>query len=287
MRRVCAFVCVLSLSGGVIPPGHAFAQALTAAQEGALKPKDVFRECDKCPEMVAVPAGSFTMGSPEAEPERTGDEGPQHAVTIGKRFAIGRYALTFDEWDACVAEGGCGGYAPEDQGWGHGRRPVINVSWNDAQAYAAWLSRKTGKTYRLLSEAEREYVTRAGTTTPFWWGATITTSQANYNGTDAFAGGAKGEYRHQTLPVDSFAPNPFGLFQVHGNVWEWVEDCWHAGYAGAPADGSAWTSPECNLRVVRGGSWFYAPGGLRSANRDRAKPANRYYDYGFRVARTF
>ena len=144
-------------------------------------------------------------------------------------------------WDACVAAGGCNGYKPGDQGWGR-RRPVINVSWDDAKAYVAWLSRATGKPYRLLSEAEREYVTRAGTTTPFWWRPSITTSQANYDGASYSIGFMKCEYRKQTLPVNSFQPNPWGLYQVLGNVWEWTEDCWHDSYAGAPADGSAWTS---------------------------------------------
>jgi formylglycine-generating enzyme required for sulfatase activity len=130
----------------------------------------VFKECENCPEMVVVPSGSFTMGSPASEEGRGNEEGPQHSVTLAKPFAVGRFAVTFDEWDACVADGGCNGHRPDDKGWGRGRQPVINVSWADAKAYVAWLSRKTGKPYRLLSEAEREYVTRAGTTTPFWWG---------------------------------------------------------------------------------------------------------------------
>jgi formylglycine-generating enzyme required for sulfatase activity len=149
-------------------------------------------------------------------------------VTLARPFAVGRFAVTFDEWDACAADGGCNGYKPEDKGWGRGRRPVIEVSWDDAKAYVAWLSKTTGKTYRQLSEAEREYVTRAGTTTPFWWGNSISTSQANYDGTSV-----NGEYRQQTLPVGSLQPNPWGLYHVHGNVWEWVEDCNHGSYSGA------------------------------------------------------
>ena len=136
------------------------------------------------------------------------------------------------------ADGGCNRYTPSDEGWGRGRRPVINVSWDDAKAYVGWLSRKTGKTYRLLSEAEREYVTRAGTTTPFWWGTSISTQQANYNGNYTYGTGATGVSRRQTVLVDSFQPNPWGLYQVHGNVWEWTEDCWHDNYSGAPSDGS-------------------------------------------------
>jgi formylglycine-generating enzyme required for sulfatase activity len=155
------------------------AKALSTAEECGLKAKEAFKECDKCPERIVAPAGSFMMGSSEKR-DGTNFEGPQHRVTFGGQFAVGTFAVTFDEWEACVADGGCNGYRPEDEGWGRGRRPVINVSWNHAKAYAAWLSRKTEKTYRLLSEAEREYVTRAGTTTPFWWGSSISTQQANY-----------------------------------------------------------------------------------------------------------
>src|SRR5262249_23239796 len=153
-----------------------------------------FKECDTCPEMIVVPAGSFMMGSPESEEKRSSDEGPQHRVTFSRQFAVGKFAVTFAEWDACVADGGCKGYKPADQGWVRGKRPVINVGWDDVKAYVAWLSRKTGRTYRLLSDAEREYVTRAGTTTPFWWGSTISTSQANYDGTTTYGGGSKGEF---------------------------------------------------------------------------------------------
>jgi formylglycine-generating enzyme required for sulfatase activity len=171
--------------------------ALSPERERALKPYDTFKECSNCPEMVVVPAGTFTMGSPAGEPKRNSEEGPQHTVTFARNFAVGRFALTFDQWEACVADGGCNGYKPDSQGWGRDLRPVINVSWDDAKTYAAWLSKKTGKSYRLLSEAEREYVTRAGATTPFWWGNSISTSQANYNGTP-YWGGAKGEYRGRT-----------------------------------------------------------------------------------------
>ena len=170
------------------------AKPLSAAEECAVKPKDLFKECDKCPEMIVVPAGTFTMGSPSNEPQRREFE-DQVRVAIAQPFAVGRFAVTFDEWDACVADGGCGGYRPSDEGMSRGRRqPVIDVSWDNTQTYVAWLSRKTGKTYRLLSEAEREYVTRAGTTTPFWWGTSITPMQANYNGSLTYeGGGSKGE----------------------------------------------------------------------------------------------
>src|SRR5262245_44967 len=240
---------------------------LSPERERALKSKDNFKECDACPEMVVVPAGSFIMGSPANEKERSSDEGPQHRVTFARQFAVGKYSVTFDEWDACVTDGGCNGYRPGDESWGRGRRPVINVSWRDAKAYVEWLSRRTGKSYRLLSEAEREYVTRAGTTTPFWTGSTISTSQANYDGKSTYGSGREGESSGKTVPVDSFQANPFGFYQVHGNVWEWVEDCWNESYRGAPRDGSAWTVGDCDRRALRGGSWTGSPGLLRSAGR--------------------
>ena len=251
------------------------AQPLSAVEECVLKPKDAFKECDKCPDMVVVPPGSFTMGSPPSEAGRGADEGPEHEVKLAKQFAAGVFAVTFDQWDACLADGGCNRYNPADVGFGRGRLPVINVSWNDAQAYAAWLSRKTGKTYRLLSEAEREYVTRAGKPTPFWSGGSLTTKDANYDGIN-----------RRTVPVDAFAPNPFGLYQVHGNVWEWVGDCYHESYVGAPPDGSAWSaSADCSRRVLRGGSWKDSARFLRSAVRQRYNPDYRDNDHGFRLAR--
>jgi len=268
----------------------AFASAILAASlaiadpasDRRYEPGETFRDCAKCPEMVVVPAGSFTMGSPQSEKGRTYYEGPQHRVTFSQPFAVGKYAVTFDEWDACVDDGGCNGYKPSDADWGRGKRPVVNVSWNDAQAYISWLKRKTGRDYHLLSEAQREYVTRAGTTTPFWWGSTISADQANYT----HGGEAKSRYRYQTAPVDAFQPNPWGLYQVHGNVYEWTEDCWKDNYSNAPTDGSAWTSENCVSRVVRGGSWETFPRYLRSAYRDRYIAVNRSTRYGFRVART-
>jgi formylglycine-generating enzyme required for sulfatase activity len=182
--------------------------------------------------MVALPGGTFLMGSPEGEEGRDADEGPQHEVTI-RSFAIGKYEVTFEEWDACVAAGGCNGYQPDDRGWGRGRRPVINVSWDDAQAYMAWLAEATGKPYRLPSEAEWEYATRAGTTTRYAFGDEITEKEANFGGTVG-----------KTTEVGSYPANAWGLHDIHGNVVEWVEDIWHNSYQGAPADGSAWTNGE-------------------------------------------
>jgi formylglycine-generating enzyme required for sulfatase activity len=262
------------------------AQRLSKSEECALTPKSAFKECDKCPEMIVVPAGSFKMGSPGAEQERDPSECPQHPVTLLRDFAVGRFVVTFPEWDACAAEGGCKGYRPSDQGWGRGAQPVINVSWNDAKAYVEWLTKKTSKPYRLLTEAEWEYVTRAGTATPFWWGETITPSQANYNSSNSYAGGKTGDYRAKALAVNWFDPNPFGLYQVHGNVLEWVEDCVHDSYEGAPVDGSAWKSAECSNRMMRGGAFSSDPASVRSAARYPTRADARSPQKGFRIART-
>lgn len=240
--------------------------------------------CPFCPDMIVAPGGGFTMGSPTSESERDSDE-TQLLVSIARPFAVGKFAVSFDEWDACVTDGGCNGHRPNDQGWGRGKRPVINVNWDDARSYAAWLSRKTGKTYRLVSETEREYITRAGTTTPFWWGSSITPNQANYD-SSAKGRGSKGEHRKKTMPVDSFEPNPWGLFNVHGNVWEWTADCWNSNNAGNPGDGSARATGICDRRVVRGGSWNDGPRFLRAADRDAHTAYVRDVNLGFRLART-
>jgi formylglycine-generating enzyme required for sulfatase activity len=273
--------------GGATPASLSSRSAapLSAAEECSLKPENTFKECENCPAMVVVPAGLFTMGA-SANEVGNYDEGPQHIVTIGRQFAVGQFKVTFDEWDACVAANGCHGYKPNDNYWGRGRQPVINVSWDDAKLYVAWLARKTGKTYHLLTESEWEYVARAGTTTPFWWGSLISTSQANYDGHYKFKDSPTGEYRARTVPVDSFTPNPWGLYQVHGNVWEWTEDCYHGTYSGAPTDGTAWIDRACNAVVARGGSWDSLPDRLRSAARNGPDPGLRTYITGFRVART-
>ena len=262
---------------------------LTSAAERALKPDPIksFSECapkqkdkDYCPDMVMIPAGSFMMGSPIAEQGHTKPEEPQHLVTIAKPFAVSKYELTFDEWDTCARYGGC----PEgvsDEGYGRGQQPMINVTWDDAQRYVAWLSKMTGKTYRLLSEAEYEYATRAGTTAAYPWGDDIGENNANCIGC-----GSRWDDK-QTAPVGSFSPNKFGLFDMVGNVWEWTEDCAFGSYDGAPTDGSARTgSGDCNFRVVRGGAWSYDPVDLRSAYRLGYHPDARGNNLGFRVART-
>ena len=244
--------------------------------------------------------------------DRQGEEGHLIGRTRGTRltlktpFAVGKFHLTVDQFSAFVAETGynaeseCyrlktdGKWDQQHQGrsWRNpgfaqtGSHPAVCLSWNDVSAYVAWLVRKTGKNYRLLTEAEREYATRAGTTTTFWWGPSISTRQANYNGTTAYGGGPTGEDRQKTVAVELFQPNPWGLYQVHGNVWEWVEDCWHDSYAGAPSNGSAWISGNCSMRTFRGGSWNFVPGALRSAARGFSNPALRLVDVGLRLGRT-
>jgi formylglycine-generating enzyme required for sulfatase activity len=253
------------------------ATPLPAAQAHALQPGDSFKECRDCPEMIVVSAGRFLMGSPASEGNTS--ERPQHEVTISKPFAVSKFEVTFEEWDACVKFGDCN--TAWDQGWGRGRRPAVNVNWDDAQTYVKWLSRITGKTYRLLSEAEYEYAARAGSKTAFPWGADIKLDgkpMANCSGCGSERGGER------TSPVGSFPPNAFGLFDMVGNVWEWTEDCWNPDYEGAPGDGSAWTSGDCNLHVVRGGAWNTGPELLRSANRGNARLL--FYQLGFRVTRT-
>ncbi len=242
------------------------------------------------PQMIMIPPGRFLMGAPAGE-ERSGDaERPQHEVRIDYALALGQHAVTFADWDAALAAG-AKLEKPGDAGWGRERRPVINVNWEDAQAYLAWLNNKAGLTgrtdaYRLPSEAEWEYACRAGMATPFSFGATISTAQANYDGNHAYGAGKKGEYRQKTTPVGSFPANANGLHEMHGNVWEWCQDCWNANYNGAPSDGSAWTTGDCSSRVLRGGSWDYNPQYLRSAYRNWNSSTDRYILVGFRLART-
>jgi formylglycine-generating enzyme required for sulfatase activity len=237
-----------------------------------------FKECAvACPLMVVIPAGKSTMGSSEDEVGRTKGEGPQHEVTITKTFAASKYEVTFDQWDACVAAAACPG---AKDAWGRGIMPVINVSWEDAKLYVAWLSRFTGKEYRLLAEAEWEYAARAGSTTRYSWGDEPGISNANCNG----CGGA---WMLQTAPVGSFRPNPFGMYDMEGNVWEWVEDIWHDSYEGAPANGAAWLQGgDATYRVVRGGSWHNETELVRAAIRFKRHRSVQFDTLGFRVART-
>jgi formylglycine-generating enzyme required for sulfatase activity len=234
----------------------------------------VFRDCENCPEMVEIPAGKFMMGSTDGDV----DEKPTHEIHIDKPIAVARYEATFDEWETCVKDGGCAkNKQPSDEGWGRARRPVINISWSDAKEYVDWLSHKTGKTYRLLSEAEWEYAARAGTTTKYAFGDALNAKQAR------FSAGKQGV--GQTVEVGSFLPNNWGLFDMHGNVWEWVEDCYAPSYTDAPTDGSTRVFPGCKSRVLRGGSWDYGPEDLRSTVRYKLPPIYRVDEIGFRVAR--
>lgn len=290
------------------------AKIVHGASDGWFKPgagqAEWFQDMVGGPEMVVVPNGSFMMGSPEDEPQReswqTGTESPQHTVTHPKPFAVGRHAITRGQFVAFVNETGHktegGALVWTGSEWKHDPKaswrapgfqqddshPVVCVNLDDAKAFTTWLAKRTGKTYRLLTEAEWEYAARAGTMTPFWWGASITPSQANYNGNGVYeGGGAKGEWRKKTVPVASFEANPWGLFNVHGNCWEWCEDVWHDSYIGAPTDGSAWLQGgEQGRRVVRGGSWGSDPQDLRSANRGRNDTVDRDYGLGFRLGRT-
>lgn len=277
MTRIRAYAAPLALAG-LLATGEA------CAAEG-LKAGDAFRDCAACPEMVVIPAGQFVMGSPRNEKNHEPGESPQHKVRFGRPFALGKYEVTFDEWDACAADGGCMGKKPDDQGWGRGRQPVMNISWAEAKAYVAWLKDKTGRPYRLASEAEWEYAARGGQSAPYPTGASIGTDQANYNGDFSLSDRGKGEYRGKAIPAGSFAPNKFGLHDMAGNVFEWVEDCWNPDHKSAPGDGSARATGDCDSRVFRGGSWFSNLRYMRSAFRTAA-PAHFHYDYlGLRVAR--
>jgi formylglycine-generating enzyme required for sulfatase activity len=229
-------------------------------------------------EMVSIPGGNFQMGSPTTEKGHENDESPQHQVNV-PAFFMGRYAVTQAQYEKMMGKN-----PSEFKGV---KRPVENVSWNDAQAFCKKLSEKTGRTYRLPSEAEWEYACRAGTTTPFHFGETITSKLANYDGTGIYQFEPKGEYRKQTVDVDSFLPNAFGLFNMHGNVWEWCEDIYHENYEDAPTNGSAWNvGGKGNVRLLRGGSSVNSPRYCRSASRLSRDAGLRYNDYGFRVVCT-
>jgi formylglycine-generating enzyme required for sulfatase activity len=250
----------------------------------ALKTGSTFSDCNhSCPEMVVMPAGEFVMGSTQYAREQ-----PRHTVTFSKQFAVGRFAITFDEWMSCVNGGGCAGNkSPPDEGWGKGRHPVINVSWSDASDYVSWLSRKTGKEYRLLSEAEWEYVARAGSTTNYPWGNAIDCGKASYDGGPGSSCYSKTGWWHPrgTQRVGRYAPNAWGLYDMSGNVWQWCEDSWHTNYGGAPTDGSAWHGGDESMSILRGGAWNYGPSGLRSADRNWFPRSGRTAFIGFRVAR--
>ena len=240
------------------------------------RPGEVFRDCGECPEMVVIPAGTFRMGCVSGRNCRDNEQ-PVHAVTISRPFALSKYEVTFEEYDRFTAA--TGRAQADDEGWGRGRRPVINVTWNDAQDYVAWLWSETGGRYRLPSEAEWEYAARAGTTTAYSWGNAIGNNRAHCNGCSS-----QWDNR-MTAPVGSFGANAWGLHEMHGNMLEWVEDCWHDSYVGAPTNESAWESGGCSRRVLRGGSWFDLSRYLRAAYRLRDISGDRSIFIGFRVAR--
>jgi formylglycine-generating enzyme required for sulfatase activity len=258
---------------------------LSRNEEAAIRPMDRFRECIHCPEMVVVPAGNFTMGASATESGSTPDERPQHQVTFAHPFAVGRSPVTIDEWNTCVSAGGCR-YSPPERKAAVGTQPVTNILWDDAKEYVYWLSRTTGRRYRLLSEAEREYVTRAGTTTAFWWGDSPILPQAHDEAESrvlvagAESGGAG------TVPMPSLVANPWELYEVHGGVYDWVEDCWIDNYDDAPSDGSAWIEGNCSRRILRGGAFSRSVQTRRSAARIWSGPPNRLSYMGVRIART-
>ena len=241
----------------LLPAAKQLKSTLLAFKEQGVEPGNgkSFKDCQNCPEMVLVPPGRFMMGIP----------GSQQQQIISQAFAVGKYEVTFAEWDASVADGGCAGYRPNDQGWGRGRQPVINVSWDDAKQYVRWLSQKTGNSYRLLTEVEWEYAARARTTTAYPWGDVIGSGNANCNGC-----GSQWDNK-QPAPVGSFRANAFGLYDMHGNVCEWTDDC---------------INDNCGIRVVRGGSWYYDPPSVSSTYRGGDSIEARDFDDGFRVART-
>jgi formylglycine-generating enzyme required for sulfatase activity len=265
-------------------------QALQRSVAEALGRETVFRDRlqdgSEGPEMVVIPPGSYLMGAADSDKEAQSCEKPQHRVTIGRPFAIGCYTVTFDEYDHYCID--TARHKLYDQGWGRGLQPVVNVTWNDVIAYCTWLSKQTGRTYRLPTEAEWEYAARAGSQTAYWWGNEIGQGNANCHG-----GGTQWDNK-QAAPVGSFRPNPFGLYDTVGNVWEWVQDEYHHNYSGAPGDGSEWTlktglfkavfGAAAARRVRRGGSWGYQPRGARVSLRYWDLPVDRFDALGVRLA---
>ena len=276
---------------------------LTDAAERELRVGDRFKECETCPEMVVMPRSEFVMGSAPGQPGHEPDEAPAHKVVFGTRLAVARYSVSVGEYETFVAltgyrpGAGCrifdggqwserGNLSFRNPGFTQGPdHPVVCINWSDAKAFTDWMTARMNADYRLPTEAEREFFTRAGSTTAFWWGNDIEPGKASYDWSNVFGGSSRAEPRRGTFAVNAFQPNAWGLFQVHGNVSEWVEDCWNDTYKGAPADGSAWTSGDCKRRVLRGGSWGYAPKDIRSSYREGATLSNRNFNFGFRVVR--
>lgn len=237
-------------------------------------------------DMVVINPGAGKLGSPAYEKKRARFENPMRDTFINYRFEVSKHEITFNDWDKCVRDGGCAGHKPDDKGWGRGKRPVINVSYNDAQNFLKWLNRKTGENYRLLSEAEWEYVARAGQDGPFGNGFDMSAQYANFDGKAPYGSGSPGPYLRKTQPVGQYEPNAFGVYDMHGNVYEWVEDCWNANHNGAIGDGSPRKDGDCKFRVMKGGSWVTHGYQTRAAARIRYVTDYRYDDYGIRIART-
>lgn len=276
-------------SGRFVALAQARIKALQASESGKGSParpdtgttqtsanQKTFKDCPECPQMVMIAPGRFNMGAADQHPE----ERPVHTVTIAAPFAIGVFEITIGEWDACLREGACK-YSPNIKYGSDQQLPINNVSWNDAMEYVNWLSSKTGENYRLPSEAEWEYAARGGTTTTYWWGPQGKGSNMA-NCTDC---GSRWDDQGPA-PVGSFRTNPFGLYDVHGNVWEWVADCWNRSYDGAPDDGSVWIRGDCIARVQRGGAWKLDAEYMRVSRRGHYDRDVRYYLNGFRVAKT-
>jgi formylglycine-generating enzyme required for sulfatase activity len=267
----------------VSPLALRLAKPLSRDEEAALKPMDRFRECETCPQMIVAPSGTFVMGASADEPGSTSDERPQHEVSI-ERFSVGELPVTMNEWMACVIARGCR-YRAQGIAMQDGRQAAGNLLWDDAREYVQWLSRVTGKPYRLLSEAEREYVTRAGTTTAFWWGDFPNPAEAD--GTIFPRPAEMNSAQEEALAFTPLGANPWRLQEVHGNIYDWVDDCWHDNYQGAPADGSAWTEDNCSGHVLRGGAGTRSAQTRRSAARMWFGSPNRLIYMGVRVARSF
>ena len=256
------FLCALTLFG------------CASAQSEPRKVGERFRDCPECPELVVIPAGSFIMGSEKGSSR----ERPAKKVTIPRRLAIGRYETIFDEWDACHAAGGCAKNA-YDRDWGRGRRPVINITYADIQQYLGWISKRTGQTYRLPSEAEWEYAARAGTTTKYWWGDKFFKGRVNCQRCGTKWSGKK------SAPIGTFAANPWGLYETAGNIFEYVSDCWHKTHEATPTDGSPYVDAKCASRILKGGAWYYKSRLARPAARARNDVRISGYFIGFRVIR--
>ena len=266
--------CLFKLAHAVIPISTGLLLTVGQASATEMKIGDILQDCEVCPKMAFVPAGQFTM----SEAKNKKPEKPKQEVNISKPFAISKYEVTWDEWEACMAADGCQ-WQPDDHRWGRGKMPIINVSWEHANNYVKWLSEKTGNIYRLATEAEWEYAARAGTTTNYWWGDNLKKKHAN-----CYKCGTKWSGK-QSAPVGSFPPNPWGIHDMHGNVWEWTADCWNLNQEGSLSHASIRTDGNCTKRVVRGGSWYYYPKLSHSQSRDKFKTDLFSYNIGIRLVR--